>query len=89
MDFFIIIDSASATQSVTSEGSVVIARETDKTEIMICYENFFFFWIFEFLKLLTLILVYGGKIYPLSCPCRLFLNNSEMVKAERLPLCNI
>ena len=51
MDFFIIIDSASATQSVTSEGSVVIARETDKTEIMICYENFFFFflnfWIFE------------------------------------------
>ena len=46
MDFFIIIDSASATQSVTSEGSVIIARETDKTEIMICYDNFFFFIFF-------------------------------------------
>ena len=48
MDFFIIIDSTSATQSVTSEGSVVIARETDKTEIMICYENFFFFFFLNF-----------------------------------------
>ena len=50
MDFFIIIDSASATQSVTSEGSVIIAREKDKTGIMIFSDNFFFFfffWIFE------------------------------------------